>query len=120
MANSIRVEKVTSEITRALSDILRNEVSDQRIHDHFGSITRVEVTRDLQHAKVFLSVFGSAEEQAAFMDGIFSAQGFIRGELGKRIRLRFVPELHFKFDKSFEEGSKILALLDDMKSKGEI
>lgn len=120
MANTVRIEKITSEIQKALSQILRNDVRDQRVSELFGSLTLVELTRDLRHAKVFVSVYGSEEEQKEFMDGLQSAQGFIRSELGKRVRLRFIPELHFKLDIALEQGAKILSLLDNLKAKGEL
>jgi ribosome-binding factor A len=120
MANTIRVEKITAEIHKALSDILRTEVHDVRVAEHFGSITRVELTRDLRHAKVFVSVFGEEENKKSFMDGLASAKGFIRGELGNRVRLRCIPELHFKLDLSLEEGAKIISLLENMRAQGQL
>lgn len=120
MANTVRVEKITSEIQKALSHILRNEVRDQRVTENFGSLTRIDLTNDLRHAKIFISVYGSEEAKKEFMSGIESAQGFIRSELGRRVRMRYTPELHFKLDNSLEEGSRILALLDDLKAKGEL
>ena len=120
MANSIRIEKVTAEIQRALSHILQFEVHDSRVSEHFGSITRIDLSRDMRHAKVFVSVYGPDDEQAEFMEGIESAKGFIRGELGKRVRLRSIPELLFKLDHSLAEGTRILSLLDDMKARGEL
>ncbi|MGV3526832.1 MAG: 30S ribosome-binding factor RbfA [Candidatus Sericytochromatia bacterium] len=120
MANSIRIEKITSEIQKALSQILQFEVHDHRVREHFGSITLVEVARDLKHAKVFVSVFGTPEEEKDFMQGLASAKGFIRSELGRQVRLRAIPELHFKLDHSLAEGSRIISLLDDMKAKGQL
>jgi len=120
MANQIRLEKVSAEIQKILSQILRFEVSDTRVSEHFGSITRVEVTGDMKHSKVFVSVFGSEEDQKDFMQGLASAKGFIRSELARQTRLRYVPELHFKLDKSFEEGAKVLSILDQLKAQGEL
>lgn len=120
MANAIRIEKITSEIQKVISHILQNEVHDQRVSEHFGSLTRIDLTRDLRHAKIYISVYGSVEEQAEFMEGLDSAKGFIRSELGKRVRLRFIPELHFKLDHSLEKGAQVLSLLDELKAKGEL
>lgn len=120
MANTLRVEKITAEVQRAISEILRSEVHDTRITEHFGSITRVEVTRDLRHAKIFISVFGDTEKQQAFMDGLESAKGFIRSALGQRMRLRHIPELHFKLDLSLERGAHVLSLLDHMRTQGQL
>lgn len=120
MANSIRIEKVSSEIQKALSQIIQNEVRDVRVQENFGSITRIELSRDMQYARVFISVYGPEEDQEDFMAGIESAKGFIRSELGRRVRLRVVPELNFKLDRAIEQGSRVLSLLDEMKSRGEL
>ncbi|MGE3725681.1 MAG: 30S ribosome-binding factor RbfA [Candidatus Sericytochromatia bacterium] len=120
MANSIRVEKVTAEIHRALSDILRSEVHDIRITEHFGSITRVDLTRDLSHATIYVSVFGEPEDQQDFMQGLTSAKGFIRSELGRRVRLRFTPELHFRLDLALEKGAKVISLIEKLRAEGQL
>jgi ribosome-binding factor A len=120
MAKPIRVEKVSSEIERVLSLILQHDVHDSRVSEHFGSLTRVDLTGDLKHAKVLVSVYGSEEDKRSFMEGLESAKGFIRSELGKQTTLRYVPALHFKLDRSFEEGAHVISLLDDLKAKGEL
>lgn len=120
MANTLRVEKITAEVQRAISEILRLEVHDTRVAEHFGSITRVEVTRDLRHAKIFISVFGDEEQKQAFMKGLESAKGFIRSALGQRIRLRYIPELHFKLDMSLEKGAQVISLLEHMRAQGQL
>jgi ribosome-binding factor A len=118
MAKSIRAEKVSAEILKLLSQILREEVRDARVTEHFGSILSVDVTGDLRHATIKISVYGSDEEKADFMEGINSAKGFIRTTLGKNVRLRSVPELHFKLDVGIEEGSKMLAYIEQLKAEG--
>lgn len=120
MAHPIRVEKVSSEIEKVLSLILQHDVHDSRVSEHFGSITRVDLTGDLKHAKVHVSVFGSEEDKRSFMEGLESAKGFIRSELGRQTMLRFVPALHFKLDRSLEEGARVISLLDELKAKGEL
>jgi ribosome-binding factor A len=120
MAKSIRLEKVSAEVQRVLSQILQFGVRDLRVQDHFGSITRVELTGDMKHAKIFISVFGSEAEQKDFMEGLASARGFIRSEMAAQLRLRAVPELHFKLDKSFEEGARVLSILDELKARGDL
>lgn len=118
MGKSIRAEKVSAEILKLLSQILREEVRDARVTEHFGSILTVDVTGDLRHATIKISVYGSDEEKIDFMEGIESAKGFIRKTLGKNARLRTVPELHFKLDVGIEEGSKMLAYIDQLKAEG--
>lgn len=120
MAKPVRVEKVTSEIEKILSLILQHDVHDSRVSEHFGSITRVEMTGDLRHAKVMVSVWGSEDEKKSFMEGLESAKGFIRSELGRQTMLRFVPALHFKLDRSYEESAKVISLLDQLKAQGEL
>ena len=120
MANTIRVEKVSSEIERTLSLIIQHDVHDSRVAEHFGSITRIELTNDLKYARIYVSVFGDEEERKSFMEGLASARGFIRSELGKQTTLRYVPELQFKLDRSFEEGSKVISLLEQMRADGKL
>ncbi|HTI13436.1 MAG TPA: 30S ribosome-binding factor RbfA [Dictyobacter sp.] len=109
MPNLHRQEKLGELITAELSDLLRTRLKDPRVG--FASITRVEVSGDLRHAKVFVSVMGTAEEQTATMDGLRNAGGFLRHELAGRLTLRYMPELTFKLDKSIAEGARILELI---------
>lgn len=109
---SIRSEKVAETIKREISDIIRNHVKDIRVQSPLISITNVEVTGDLKHAKIFISIYENSEKQQQIMIGLNSALGYIRSELARRIRLRFIPELHFKLDRSIEKGSKVIALID--------
>jgi ribosome-binding factor A len=104
-----RQEKLGELIAAELSELLRTRVKDPRVG--FASITHVEVSGDLRHAKIFVSVMGSAEEQVATMKGLKHATGFLRHELASRLVLRFMPELVFKLDTSIAEGAHILELL---------
>lgn len=104
-----RQEKLGELIAVELSELLRTRVKDPRVG--FASITHVEVSGDLRHAKIFVSVMGSAEEQVATMKGLKHATGFLRHELASRLVLRFMPELAFKLDTSIAEGAHILELL---------
>jgi ribosome-binding factor A len=109
MPNVHRQEKLGELIAAELSELLRTRVKDPRVG--FASITRVEVSGDLRHAKVFVSVMGSPEEREATMQGLKNATGFLRHELATRLVIRFMPEIVFKLDKSIEEGSRILELI---------
>ncbi|HEY4385910.1 MAG TPA: 30S ribosome-binding factor RbfA [Ktedonobacteraceae bacterium] len=109
MPHTHRQEKLGEMIAGELSDLLRTRVKDPRVG--FASITRVEVSGDLRHAKVFVSVMGTPEEQEATMKGLRNANGFLRHELAERIVLRYMPELSFKLDTSIEEGVRMLALI---------
>jgi len=105
----VRVGRVGEQIKKELSQIIQTEVKDPRIG--FLTVTGVDVTNDLSQARVFLSVLGSDEDRANALQALAKATGFVRSELGKRIRLRKVPELLFKIDESVDYGSRIETLL---------
>ncbi|GIP36858.1 ribosome-binding factor A [Paenibacillus sp. J31TS4] len=109
----IRTGRVGEQIKKELSQILQNDFKDPRIG--FLTITGVDVTNDLSQAKIYLSVLGTEEQKAESMKVLTRATGFFRSELGKRIRLRVVPELLFKFDTSIEYGNRIEKLLGNIK-----
>ncbi|HLI90195.1 MAG TPA: 30S ribosome-binding factor RbfA [Ktedonobacteraceae bacterium] len=115
MPNLYRQEKLGELIAAELSSLLRTRVKDPRVG--FASITRVEVSGDLRHAKVFVSVMGSPEEREATMRGLKNATGFLRHELAGRITLRYMPELVFKLDRSIEEGARILELIQHIEQE---
>lgn len=112
MPNPHRQEKLGELIAAELSELMRTRVKDPRVG--FASITHVEVSGDLRHAKVFVSVMGSAEERVETMKGLKNATGFLRHELATRLVLRYMPELVFKLDNSIEEGARILALINQV------
>lgn len=115
MPNVYRQEKLGELIAAELSELLRTRVKDPRVG--FASITHVEVSGDLRHAKVFVSVMGSPEEREATMQGLKNATGFLRHELATRLVIRFMPEIVFKLDKSIEEGSRILELINKVEQE---
>ena len=110
MPNPYRQEKLGELIAAELSNLLRTRVKDPRVG--FASITRVEVSGDMRHAKVFVSVMGDSKEQKETMKGLTNATGFLRHELASLLTLRFMPELVFKLDHSIEEGSRVLELIN--------
>ncbi|MBD2845243.1 30S ribosome-binding factor RbfA [Paenibacillus sp. IB182496] len=112
----IRVGRVGEQIKKELSLIIQTELKDPRIG--FITVTGVDVTSDLSQAKVYLSVLGSDEQKEETLKALARGAGFIRSELGKRIRLRHTPELLFKFDSSIEYGSRIESLLEEI-NKGD-
>ncbi|MBP3965212.1 MULTISPECIES: 30S ribosome-binding factor RbfA [Paenibacillus] len=105
----VRVGRVGEQIKKELSQIIQTELKDPRIG--FITVTGVDLTNDLSQARVYLSVLGSEEQKEETLKALARGTGFIRSELGKRIRFRHTPELLFKFDSSIEYGSKIEALL---------
>jgi ribosome-binding factor A len=115
MPHQHRQEKLGELIAAELSDLLRNRVKDPRVG--FASVTHVEVSGDLRHAKVFVSVMGTEEEKVASMKGLKNAAGYLRHELASRIVLRYMPEITFKLDTSIEEGARILALINKVEEE---
>jgi ribosome-binding factor A len=109
---SVRANRVGEQIKKEMTDILQRELKDPRIG--FVTITGVEVTGDLQQATIFITVLGNEEQKESTLQGLSKATGFIRSEIGKRIRLRKTPELIFKFDESTEYGNKIATLLGEL------
>lgn len=108
----MRVGRVGEQIKKELSQILQSELKDPRVG--FITVTGVDVTNDLSQAKVFLSVLGTEQQKEDSLKAIAKATGFIRSELGKRIRLRVTPELQFQIDASIEYGSRIDSLLNKL------
>ena len=115
MPNPHRPEKLGELIAVELSDLLRTRVKDPRVG--FASITHVEVSQDLRHAKIFVSVMGSDEERVATMKGLRNATGFLRHELASRLTVRYMPEIVFKLDTSIEEGTRILGLIQQLEQE---
>lgn len=113
-----RIQRLAERIKEELSDILQRELKDPRLG--FVSITDVELTRDLQVAKVYVSVLGSEEEKATSLETLQRAKGFLRTEIGRRIQMRHVPDLLFKFDTSIEHGARVHELLLELERKGEL
>jgi ribosome-binding factor A len=112
MPNQYRQEKLGELIAEELSDLLRTRMKDPRVG--FASITHVEVSGDLRHAKIFVSVLGSEDEQAATIQALKHATGFLRHELASRLVLRYMPALVFKLDTSIEKGTRILQIIREL------
>ena len=116
LVSNIRVGRVAEQIKKELGQMLQQELKDPRIG--FVTVTGVDVTNDLSQAKVYLSVLGSEEEKENTLKAIAGASGYIRSEIGRRIRLRHTPELVFKFDESIDYGSRIERLLQQLNDGG--
>lgn len=111
-----RINKINEEVRRELSAILR-EVKDSRI-PMMTSIVAVNVTNDLSYAKVYVSVMGDESVQKKALEGLKSAAGFMRREVGRRISIRHTPELIFEIDHSIEHGAHINEVLSSL-NRGE-
>ncbi|QGT99214.1 Ribosome-binding factor A [Candidatus Syntrophocurvum alkaliphilum] len=112
-----RPERMSVEIRKALSEIIKEHIKDPRIDFTTVSITRVDVTNDLSHARINISVLGNEEKQEETINVIQKAKGYIRTELVKQIKTKHAPELEFRLDKSIEHGIKISSLLDEIKEE---
>ena len=106
-----RTDRIAEEMRREIDHIIREDLNDPRIAGTF-SITHVDVTRDLRYAKVYVSIM-EPENRAPMMAALKKAAGFVRRGIGKRIQIRYTPELLFERDDSIDKGAHILSLLRD-------
>lgn len=115
---SERTQRVAENIKEELGWMVeRGEIKDPRIG--FVTFTDAEVSKDLRHAKIFFSTLGNAKERAGIAEGLMSARGYIRTELGRRLRLKYVPEIEFVFDESVEAGARISKLIRQIHERDE-
>lgn len=94
--------------------MLLNDIKDDRVGAGMVSVTDVDVSGDLQHAKIYVSIYGTEEAKQETMAGLKSATGYVRRELGQRIRLRRTPEVVFIEDRALERGDRMLTLLNQL------
>lgn len=116
---SHRSTRVAEAIKEEVGSILLYRMKDSRVPSERVSVTNVEVSGDLRHATIFISVLGDEDVQQEALAGLISAQGFVRSEIGKSIKLRSTPEVHFKLDHSLEHGANILALINKISQERE-
>jgi ribosome-binding factor A len=106
-----RTDRIAGEMKKEISDIIRTGIKDPRLPE-LVSVTGVRVTNDLRYAKVYISVFGNEEKKTDAINALKHAAGFVRRELGQRIKLRYTPELIFIPDDSIEQGIHIGKLIE--------
>lgn len=116
MSSTRRQHRVAELLQRELAQLIAFEVRDPRLD--FVSVTRVEISRDLRHAKVYVSHLGGSDAGPQIVAALQHASGFLRHELGRRTALRYLPELHFYFDEGLIVSQRIDALLEQI-SQGE-
>lgn len=109
--------RLNANLREVLAELLEKRVRDPRVEP--VTLTAVDVSRDLSYAKVFYSVLGDAEAQRVAQRGLESVAGFLRGEVGRELRMRAVPVLRFRYDESLERGQHIEKLLRDLNEAGE-
>jgi ribosome-binding factor A len=106
-----RTDRLNEQLRQEITLLVRDEVRDPRVG--LATITAVQTSPELDHAKVYFTTLGEAEERAEVLAGLRSAAPFLRRELGKRMHIRRVPELHFEIDRVLEEAQKIERLLSE-------
>ncbi|MCB1929433.1 MAG: 30S ribosome-binding factor RbfA [Rhodocyclaceae bacterium] len=106
-----RGQRISEQIRRELADLIRLEVKDPRVG--FITLTDVELSADYAHAKVFFTSMTGRDDLEEIMVGLRRASGFLRRELGRRVRIHTTPQLHFVYDQSVEEGARLSKLIDD-------
>lgn len=111
--NEKRINRISEEVRKVVSDLLFSEIKDPRISG-LPSVNRVNVTKDLRFAKIYISVLGNDEEKENTIKGLENAKGFIRKEIGRRIQLRHVPEPIFYLDESIEQGIYMSNLIKEV------
>lgn len=112
-----RAERVGEAVREVLADLLLREIKDPRIG--MITLTAVEVSGDLRHAKVYFSCVGDAAARERSLDGLRSAAGFIKAQVTRRLHLRYAPEFTFMFDSAIEVADRLTGLLRDARSKDE-
>lgn len=108
-----RARRVGEQLQRELAELIQREVKDPRVG--FVTVSAVDVSKDMEHAKVYFSVLGEESEEAleASRKALERASGFLRRELGRRMKLRTIPTLRFVYDRSLSEGNRMSALIDE-------
>ena len=114
--NSIKNTRINGEVQKELSNIIRNEIKDPRIHP-MTSVMAVEVAPDLKTCKAYISVFGGQEAKEGTIQGLKNAEGYIRRQLARNLNLRNTPEIRFILDESIEYGVNMSKLIDDVMSE---
>lgn len=117
MAPGRRVERVAALIRRETSELLIHGIRDERVHQGMVSITEVEVSGDLQHCKIFVSIYGEDADKRNVLEGLKAASGYLRGELGRRLQMRRAPEVVFQLDRGIEKGTSVLNLLNRLEEE---
>jgi ribosome-binding factor A len=104
-----RADRVSGLIQEVLAELLKKKIRDPRVA--MATITRVKMSRDLKLARIYFTIYGDSQKSEAAVQGFESARGFIKRSLARRLNLRYMPDLKFFYDESFEYGSQIDQLL---------
>ncbi len=109
-----RTDRVDELLRQEIGSIIAREIADPRVG--FATVTSVVTTPDLRHAKVFVSVIGQADDRKATLSALGRAMPFIQHELGKRLRIKRIPQFHLELDETLERGTRVLHLLNELEA----
>ena len=119
MPNNYRLAKVSSLLKKEITLILQNDLENDLIRDHFVNISKIDLSGDLQHCKIYITSTAKEKVSKEIVENLNNAKSFIRHNLGKRIEMRRVPEIIFKDDIVLDKGLSVLKLLDELKNKNQ-
>ena len=119
MPNNYRLAKVSSLLKKEITLILQNDLENDLIRDHFVNISKIDLSGDLQHCKIYVTSTAQDKVRQEIVANLNAARSSIRHSLGKRIEMRRVPEIIFKEDIILEKGLSVLKLLDELKNKNQ-
>ena len=117
MPNNYRLAKVSSLLKKEITLILQNDLGNDLIRDHFVNISKIDLSGDLQHCKIYITSTAPDKVRKEIVANLNTAKSSIRYSLGKRIEMRRVPEIIFKDDVVLDKGLSVLKLLDELKNK---
>ena len=119
MPNNYRLAKVSSLLKKEITLILQNDLQNDLIRDHFVNISKIDLSGDLQHCKIYITSTAQDKVRKEIVANLNTAKSSIRYSLGKRIEMRRVPEIIFKDDVLLDKGLSVLKLLDELKNKNQ-
>ena len=119
MPNNYRIQKVSSLLKKEITLIMQNDLENNLIRDHFVNISKIDLSGDLQHCKIYITSRAEELVRKEIVESLNMAKSFIRHNLGKRIEMRRVPEIIFKDDIVIDKGLSVLKLLDELKNKNQ-
>ena len=119
MPNNYRIQKVSSLLKKEITLIMQNDLENDLIRDHFVNISKIDLSGDLQHCKIYITSTAEELVRKEIVESLNIAKSFIRHNLGKRIEMRRVPEIIFKDDIVIDKGLSVLKLLDKLKNKNQ-
>ena len=119
MPNNYRLAKVSSLLKKEITLILQNDLENNLIRDHFVNISKIDLSGDLQHCKIYITSTAENKVRKEIVENLNIAKSSIRHNLGQRIEMRRVPEITFKDDIVLDKGLSVLKLLDELKNKNQ-